>query len=57
VRGVGFAALTYGQKATSDPAQVYTAVFGAAALGLVMFGLIVMIEAVLMRNRPQEAVG
>ena len=30
VRGVGFASLTYGQKATSDPAQVYTAVFGAA---------------------------
>ena len=38
VRGVGFASLTYGQKATSDPAQVYTAVFGAASLGLVMFG-------------------
>jgi NitT/TauT family transport system permease protein len=57
VRGVGFAALTYGQKATSDPAQVYTAVFGAAALGLVMFGLVVLIEAVMMRNRPQEAIG
>jgi NitT/TauT family transport system permease protein len=57
VRGVGFAALTYGQKATSDPAQVYTAVFGAAALGLVMFGLVVLIEAVMMRNRPREAVG
>ena len=57
VRGVGFAALTYGQKATSDPAQVYTAVFGAAALGLVMFGLVVLIETVMMRNRPQEAIG
>ena len=55
VRGVGFAALTYAQKATSDPAQLYTAVFGAAALGLLMFGLIVAVEAYLMRNRPREA--
>jgi NitT/TauT family transport system permease protein len=55
VRGVGFAALTYGQKATSDPAQVYTAVFGAAILGLVMFGLVVVIELVTMRHRPREA--
>ena len=54
VRGVGFASLTYGQKATSDPAQVYTAVFGAASLGLVMFGFIVGIEAIAMRNRPRE---
>ena len=29
--------------------------FGAAALGLVMFGLIVGIEAIAMRNRPREA--
>jgi NitT/TauT family transport system permease protein len=55
VRGVGFAALTYGQKATSDPAQVYTAVFGAATLGLMMFGMVVAIEAIAMRNRPREA--
>lgn len=55
VRGVGFAALTYSQKATSDPAQLYTAVFGAAALGLMMFGLIVAVESYLMRNRPREA--
>jgi NitT/TauT family transport system permease protein len=55
VRGVGFAALTYAQKATSDPAQVYTAVFGAALLGLSMFGLVVAIEVFVMRNRPAEA--
>ena len=54
VRGVGFAALTYAQKATSQPAQVYTAVFGAAALGLMMFGLVVLVEVVVMRNRPVE---
>lgn len=57
VRGVGFAALTYSQRATSDPAQVYTAVFGAAALGLLMFGLVVAIEAIVMRKRPHEAIG
>jgi NitT/TauT family transport system permease protein len=55
VRGVGFAALTYAQKATSDPAQVYTAVFGAALLGLSMFGIVVAIEVFVMRNRPAEA--
>ncbi len=55
VRGVGFAALTYAQRATSEPAQVYTAVFGAAVLGLVMFGIVVGIEAVVMRRRPAEA--
>ncbi|MGI9646461.1 MAG: ABC transporter permease [Ilumatobacteraceae bacterium] len=51
VRGVGFAALTYGQRATSDPAQVYTAVFGAALLGLLMYGLVVVFEMFAMRNR------
>lgn len=54
VRGIGFAALTYAQRATSDPAMVYTAVFGAAALGLFMFGAVVALEAILMRNRPRE---
>ena len=54
VRGVGFAALTYGQRATSDPAMVYAAVFGAALLGLCMFGLVVGLESVVMRNRPRE---
>jgi NitT/TauT family transport system permease protein len=57
VRGIGFAALTYSQRATSDPAQLYTAVFGAALLGLAMFGLVVALEAILMRNRPAEALG
>lgn len=54
VRGVGFAALTYSQKATSDPAQLYTAVFGASVLGLLMFGAVVALEAFVMRNRPRE---
>ena len=53
--GIGKAALTYSQKATSEPAQVYTAVIGAAALGLVLFGLVALLETSVMRNRPSEA--
>jgi NitT/TauT family transport system permease protein len=52
--GIGKAALTYAQKATSEPAQVYTAVFGAAMLGLALFGLVVAFETVAMRGRPKE---
>ncbi len=52
--GIGKAALTYSQKATSEPAQVYTAVIGAAVLGLVLFGLIALLETSAMRNRPRE---
>jgi hypothetical protein len=32
-------------------------VFGAAALGLVLYGLVTLIDLVTMRNRPREAVG
>ena len=32
--GIGRLIIEYGRQATSDPAKVYTAVFGAAALGL-----------------------
>lgn len=54
LRGVGFAALNYGQKTTSQPATVYTAVFAAAVLGLVMFGAVTAAESYAMRNRPME---
>ena len=54
LRGVGFATIDYSQKVTSQPASVYAAVFAAAALGLIMFGLVVLSEAVVMRNRPRE---
>ena len=47
---------SYGQEATSDPPKLYTAVFGAAALGLVMAAVVVGIDRLLMRNRPPEAV-
>jgi NitT/TauT family transport system permease protein len=54
LRGVGFATIDYSQKVTSQPASVYAAVFAAAALGLIMFGLVVASEAFVMRNRPRE---
>src|SRR6185312_9752812 len=50
--GVGRLILSYGQEASSDPAKLYTAVFGAAVLGLVMALLVVAIDKALMRNRP-----
>lgn len=53
--GVGRLILSYGQEATSDPPKLYTAVFGAAVLGLLMALLVAVIDRVLMRNRPQEA--
>ena len=53
--GVGRLIIEYAREATSDPAKVFTAVFGAAALGLVMFGLVTVVDLVGMRNRPREA--
>ena len=53
--GVGRLILDYFQKATGDPAQVFTAFIGAAVLGLVVSGLVVVAERVLMRNRPTES--
>ena len=54
--GVGRLIIEYAREATSDPAKVFTAVFGAAALGLVMAGLVSLLDFVLMRNRPKERV-
>jgi NitT/TauT family transport system permease protein len=55
--GIGRLIIEYAREATSDPAKVFTAVFGAAALGLVMAGLVAFLDFVLMRNRPKERVG
>lgn len=52
--GIGRAVLSYQQASTGDPTKVYAAVFGAAALGLVLFGLVVALDVTLMRQRPQE---
>lgn len=52
--GVGRAVISYSQAATGDPTKPYAAVAGAAALGLLMYGVVVVIDVVLMRNRPVE---
>lgn len=50
--GIGRLIIEYAREATSDPAKVYTAVIGAAALGLAMAGLVALMDRVLMRGRP-----
>jgi len=52
--GIGRAVISYAQAATSDPEKLYGALFGAAALGLALYGSIVALEMFLMRGRPQE---
>lgn len=52
--GIGRLIIEYAREATGDPAKVFTAVFGAAVLGLAMAGLVAFADAVLMRNRPKE---
>ena len=52
--GIGRAVLSYLQASTGDPEKLYSAVFGAAALGMVLFGAVVAAETLVMRNRPRE---
>ena len=52
--GIGRLIIEYEREATGDPAKVFTAVFGAAALGLTMSGLVAFFDLYLMRNRPRE---
>jgi NitT/TauT family transport system permease protein len=52
--GVGRLIIEYAREATSDPAKVFTAVFAAAALGLVMAGLVASIDLAATRNRPPK---
>jgi NitT/TauT family transport system permease protein len=53
--GIGRAVISYSQAATGDPTKVYAAVFGAAAMGLLLYGVVVVADLTLMRNRPQES--
>ncbi len=50
--GVGRLIVDYARQASGDPAKVYTALLGAAALGLAMVGVIAAFEAAAGRNRP-----
>ena len=52
--GIGRLIIEYAREATADPAKVFTAVFGAEALGLTMAGVIAISDVYLMRNRPKE---
>lgn len=51
--GIGRLILDYFQKATGDPARVFTAFLGAAALGLIVAAMIAMLEKFVLRNRPR----
>lgn len=50
--GIGRLTFEYSRAATSDPAKVYVALVGAAALGLAMALLIGVVDAVAGRGRP-----
>jgi NitT/TauT family transport system permease protein len=52
--GIGRLIIEYAREATGDPAKVFTAVFGAAALGLAIAGFVAISDVLLMRNRPKE---
>ena len=50
--GIGRLIVDYAQQSTGDPTKLFTAIFGAAALGLVMAGIVSAFEVLMMRNRP-----
>ena len=54
--GIGRLIIEYSREATSDPAKVYTAMLGAAMLGLVVAGLVGLLELPLMRHRRRVEV-
>jgi NitT/TauT family transport system permease protein len=54
--GIGRLVIEYAREATSDPAKVYTAMLGAALLGLVVAGLVSLLEVPLMRHRRRVEV-
>jgi NitT/TauT family transport system permease protein len=54
--GIGRLIIEYSREATSDPAKVYTAMLGAALLGLIVAGLVGLLELPLMRHRRRVEV-
>jgi NitT/TauT family transport system permease protein len=54
--GIGRLIIEYAREATSDPAKVYTAMLGAALLGLVVAALVSLLELPLMRHRRRVSV-
>ena len=53
--GIGRLVIEFGRATTSDPAIVYTAIIGAAVLGLIMAALVALADSYFMRNRPKES--
>jgi NitT/TauT family transport system permease protein len=53
--GVGRLILEYSREATSQPAKVYVAVFGAVALGLLAAGVVSLLDIAVTRNLPKES--
>ena len=47
--GIGRLIISYSQGATGDPSRVYTAVIGAAALGLVTAAIVTLFDLALRR--------
>ena len=52
--GIGRLIIQYAQQATGDPAKVYTAIIGAAAIGLAVAGLVTLVDLALRPHRPRE---
>ena len=50
--GIGRLVIEYSREATSDPAKVWTAFLGAALLGLLVAGLVALLDLALARYRP-----
>jgi NitT/TauT family transport system permease protein len=50
--GVGRLIIEYARQASGDPAKMYTALLGAAVLGLTLVGVVAAFEAGVNRNRP-----
>lgn len=53
--GIGRLIIEYSREGTSQPAKVFTALIGAAALGLAFAGLVAALDAFSSRHRPKEA--
>jgi NitT/TauT family transport system permease protein len=53
--GIGRLVIEYSREATSDPAKVWTAFLGAALLGLLVAGLVALVDLMLARYRPSGA--
>jgi NitT/TauT family transport system permease protein len=49
--GIGRLIIEYAQQATGDPARLYTAILGAAVLGLVAAGVVGLLDVGLRRYR------